>query len=179
MVTTTTKILTNVTYKQETGTLTLNDKMFHFQANEPSKTSVKCSWARVEKRQLSPPSAAQHMIKLLLVSGKTAVFTVKDRATLEELRNDCQSRMEDSKFIDDATPSSNAFRQSQRDNESKMFDNSRKSTTTRVWEDEPVKERAQQSTSKENVLVCHLPPVIGLGSLFNLVVPLPGYHCCQ
>jgi hypothetical protein len=46
--TTTTKILSNVSYKQEVGTLTMNDKVFHYQANAPSKTSVKCSWARVE-----------------------------------------------------------------------------------------------------------------------------------
>jgi hypothetical protein len=98
------------------------------------------------------------MIKLFLVSGKTAVFTVKDRETLEELRQDCQSRMDAAKFqddpdvdVDDVAPRRSSMRQSQRDNnnnDGKMKDSSRKSTTTTtrvVFEDEPIKER--QSTA--------------------------------
>ena len=86
----------DVNYKGKAGSLTLNDKVFHYQANN-TKTSVKCSWVRVEKRQLSPETANQNMIKLVLVSGKTAVFTVKNRVVLEEMRNDMQNRMDAAK----------------------------------------------------------------------------------
>ncbi|CAB9516589.1 expressed unknown protein [Seminavis robusta] len=131
-----TETYANVTYKQENGTLTLNDKVFHYQADAPSKTSVKCSWARVEKRQLSPASSKQHMIKMLLVSGKTAVFTVKNRQMLEDLRTSCQAHMEAAKAAKAIEDPKKSIRQSQRDTEAAM-DSQRHSSVT-SWRDEPV-----------------------------------------
>lgn len=139
----------DVSYKGEPGTLTVNDKVFHYQAHA-TKTSVKCSWARVEKRQLSPETAKAHMIKLILISGKTAVFTVADRASLEELRNDMQARMEAARGRnqDDMTFRSNTsdFTKSMKSSEDKMDFTSR-STKSVNWQDEPVKPKAQRTGS--------------------------------
>lgn len=136
----------DVSYKGEPGTLTINDKVFHYQANA-TNTSVKCSWARVEKRQLSPESAATHMIKLVLVSGKTAVFTVKDRATLEEMRSECQTRMDAAK----ARTGKDDMTKSMRMNEARMDNNNTRSSAK--WQDEPVKPR--QSTTTTRVTTHH------------------------
>ena len=146
----TTKVLSNVTYKQEIGTLTLNEQVFHFQANAPSKTSVKCSWARVEKRQLSPASSDQHMIKLLLLSGKLAIFSVKDRATLEELRHDCQIRMDAAKNIQDP-PNNRQSTTSTMGGSSNRSHSQRVTTTTTTWEDEPIR---QKSTANDKGADC-------------------------
>ena len=70
----------DVGYKGEPGTLTVNDKIFHYQAHS-TKTSVKCSWARVEKRQLSPETAKAHMIKLILYF---IIFVTLSRRTMKE-----------------------------------------------------------------------------------------------
>ena len=118
----------DVTYKGEKGMLVVTDKVFHYTANGASKTSVKCSWARVEKRQLSPDTSAVHMLKLVLVSGKTAVFEVPTREALEELRNDAQSRMELAKQNRD-----DSLRASRRQSETGFGDPS----SSRDWVDEP------------------------------------------
>ncbi|CAB9531175.1 expressed unknown protein [Seminavis robusta] len=135
----------NVAYKQENGTLTLNDKVFHYQADAPSKTSVKCSWARVEKRQLSPASSKQHMIKLLLVSGKTAVFTIKNRQMLEDLRTSCQAHMEAAKAANAIEDPKRSIRQSQRDT---TMDSQQRNASVTSWHDEPVND---EDYSKKNL----------------------------
>ncbi|CAB9516588.1 expressed unknown protein [Seminavis robusta] len=135
----------NVAYKQENGTLTLNDKVFHYQADAPSKTSVKCSWARVEKRQLSPASSKQHMIKLLLVSGKTAVFTVKNRQMLEDLRTSCQAHIEAAKAAHAIEDPKRSIRQSQRDT---TMDSQQRNASVTSWHDEPVND---EDYSKKNL----------------------------
>lgn len=143
----------DVSYKGERGTLTVNDKVFHYQAHN-TKTSVKCSWARVEKRQLSPETAKSHMIKLILVSGKNAVFTVHDRATLEEMRNDMQTRMDAARARQDDTSRSTMsdFTKSQRMSEDRM-DASRASQTRAsargvAWQDEPIKPKKRSTTTR-------------------------------
>jgi len=141
-------VFEDVSYKGEPGNLTVNDKVFHYQADS-TKTSVKCSWARVEKRQLSPESAKTHMVKLILVSGKSAVFTVRDRETLEELRNDMQNRMEAAKARC-ADPNRASFRtKSMRMSEDDLdrLDQSRKSVK---WQDEPVR-RGSVNNNKSRI----------------------------
>lgn len=83
----------NVIYKGETGTLTLTQKFFHYQANI-ADASVKCNWARVEKRQLSPPGAEKPLLKLILSSGRTTVFEVDSTSTLLDLVKEAKARME-------------------------------------------------------------------------------------
>ena len=140
-------VIYNVTYKGEPGTLLFSDKVFHYQANGDSKTSVKCSWARVEKRQLSPASSSPvHMMKLILVSGKSAVFDVTDRETLEELRTDAQARM------DRAAEQSQRRRQSVSEPAGLQDPSFRDvDTTHRQWVDEPTPtphhKRRRSSTS--------------------------------
>lgn len=126
----------DVTYKGEKGMLVVTDKVFHYTANGASKTSVKCSWGRVEKRQLSPENSDVHMIKFVLVSGKTAAFELPDRAALEELRKDAQSRMELAKQQD--------VKSSRRASETGFGDPSTRSG--RDWVDEP-SERVTKRTS--------------------------------
>lgn len=134
----------DVSYKGEPGHLTVNDKVFHYQS-DTSKTSVKCSWARVEKRQLSPESAKAHMVKLILVSGKSAVFTVRDRETLEELRNDMQLRMEAAKLRTE-DPNKASVTKSMKRSEDDL-DRLDQSTKSVKWQDEPVR-RASVNGSK-------------------------------
>lgn len=118
----------HVVYKDATGVLTCTDKLFEFEAQDGKKGSVKVSWARVEKRQLSPPNAPKPMMKLILTSGKQVVFEVPSRDVLEELRADVQSRM------DYTAAQAAAATQSQRDLENGI-DGGQKSM--REWVDEP------------------------------------------
>lgn len=135
------EVYDDVTYKGEQGTLVINDKVFHYKAAH-SNTSVKCSWARVEKRQLSPENSSTHMIKLVLVSGKTAIFQVKDRRTLDEIRKDAQARMDAAKKGGKGDMS-----KSQRDVEDRM-DSNRQSD--RKWADEPVSRRNSNNNNNNN-----------------------------
>lgn len=86
-----------VFYHSEPGILTLTDKVFHYQSHDTSpdkNASVKCSWARVEKRQLSPPGTGHPQLKLVLVSGRTAVFEVEKLPQLLALVKDVKLRMD-------------------------------------------------------------------------------------
>lgn len=137
----------DITYKGEKGMLVITDQVFHYTANGTSKTSVKCSWNRVEKRQLSPENSPVHMIKFVLISGKTAVFEVPNREALEELRRDAQSRMDLAK----ANASMRASTASRRSSEAGFTDPSTRSG--RDWVDEPsdngtVKRRASSTVQR-------------------------------
>lgn len=83
----------DVKYKGKMGSLMLNDEMLVYQADPPYKSSVKCSWALIAKRQVCAKSAAQQHIKIVTLSGKTAAFYVRDRETLEEIREDMKQRI--------------------------------------------------------------------------------------
>jgi TFIIH p62 subunit, N-terminal domain len=83
----------DVVYRGEPGRLTLTSKTFHYQADHVD-AAIKCSWARVEKRQLSPPSAPTPLLKLVLVSGRTVVFEVASLRQLLELVKTVKDRME-------------------------------------------------------------------------------------
>ncbi|CAB9510820.1 expressed unknown protein [Seminavis robusta] len=91
----------DVTYKGEPGRLTLANKFFHYEANFIEAT-IKCSWARVDRRQLSPPGADNYLIKLVLASGKTAVFEVETLPILLKLVKDVKARMEANKPKEDS-----------------------------------------------------------------------------
>lgn len=92
-----------VSYRGEPGKLTLHRKTFHYQADHVDAT-IQCSWARVEQRQLSPPNAPTPLLKLVLVSGRTAVFEVASLRLLLQLVKDVKERMEANQPIAAAAP---------------------------------------------------------------------------
>ena len=103
----------NVVYKGVSGNLTITPKVFSYESDHNDNDSVKpitvkCSWTRVRKRQLSPPGAAQPMLKLVLVSGRTAVFEVSDVTALIRLVRDVKRRMEAAPTANTTTTSSTA-----------------------------------------------------------------------
>jgi len=87
-------VYSQVEFKSTTGTLTLTSDQLTFATDKNSK-SVK--WSKLSKCQGNPASHAKVLMKVVLNDDSNMLFTLTDRTTQQQLKDDLATKMDSAK----------------------------------------------------------------------------------